>query len=182
LNKNNQKVYFVMAGSQNLITLNWSEIRPMAGYIPHVSRAGYTALYPLFLLGVDWKQNPPKETYAPCGNLGHNDQGRTARELWNYLQCFMDGSATVPPMGLQQIEPQSRWQAFLSGYREWAQKFREDFSTPEGKRKAWWLVPGKVFWLITMVFPESIGEVLEYGVPYTPFPKEIDEICGFDSE
>lgn len=94
----------------------------------------------------------------------------------------MDGSAPVPPMDLQQTEPQSRWQAFLSGYREWAQKFREDLSTPEGKRKAWWLAPGKVFWLITMVFPESIGEVLEYGMPYTPFPKEIDEICGFDSE
>jgi len=33
-----------------------------------------------------------------------------------------------------------------------------------------------------MVFPDSLAEVIEYNVPYTRFPSEIDKLCGLADE
>jgi len=39
--------------------------------------------------------------------------------------------------------------------------------------------PAKILWLVLIGIPESLAEFIEYNVPYTSFPKEIDELCGF---
>lgn len=75
----------------------------------------------------------------------------------------------------------SRKDTFLHGYRQWAKKFSEDLSTPKGKRWAVLWAPAKVLWLIAMVFPESIGNYLDYTIPEVNFPAEIDALCGFES-
>jgi len=151
----------------------------MAGYIPILSQAGYTSRHPLYLIGVDWAQSPPKEICVSCGNLGWRDEGESAKQLWDYLQIFMaEGPQALPKPA--PVPPRlSRGQTFLRFYRDWATKFRRDLSTSKGKRWSPLLVPAKILWLVCMTFPDSLAEVIEYNVPYTPFPKEIDELCGF---
>ncbi|MOA23761.1 hypothetical protein D3C78_1444030 [compost metagenome] len=41
------------------------------------------------------------------------------------------------------------------------------------------MVPLRVLWLIWDVFPDCLGEFIQYNVPYTTFPRAIDELCGF---
>ncbi|WP_179948867.1 hypothetical protein, partial [Burkholderia sp. FL-7-2-10-S1-D7] len=45
-----------------------------------------------------------------------------------------------------------------------------------------WLVLGKLIWLVCMVFPDSLAEVIEYSVPYARFPHEIDALCGLPDD
>ncbi len=181
LNRETRKIYYVFPRNQQLVTLDWNEVQPVAGYVPIVGAAGYTTRHPLCLVGIDWTQSPPQEVSVSCGNLGWRDQGKSARELWGYMQHFMEGG----PEGLPAPPPlpprMSRKQTFLYGYRQWAAKFREDLSTPKGKRWLLLWAPAKVLWLITIVFPDSIGDYLDYSVPEIQFPKEIDVLCGFES-
>ncbi|WP_158259248.1 MULTISPECIES: hypothetical protein [Pseudomonas] len=41
------------------------------------------------------------------------------------------------------------------------------------------MVPLRLLWLIWDVFPEYLTELIQYNVPYTTFPRAIDELCGF---
>lgn len=181
VNRETQKVYYVFPRNEQLVTLDWDALQALAGYVPIVGAAGYSSRHPLCLVGIDWTQSPPAEVSVSCGKLGWRDQGASARELWDYVQRFMQdgprGLPTPPPLPPRM----SRKQTFLYGYRQWAKKFREDLATPKGKR--WKLVwaPAKVLWLITIVFPDSIGDYLDYTIPDIMFPKQIDQLCGFDS-
>ncbi|MFD4841564.1 DUF6708 domain-containing protein [Achromobacter sp. NPDC058515] len=179
INRRTRKLYFVPPRDEHLMSLDWDDLEAMAGYIPIVSQAGYTSRHPLYLIGVDWDQTPPKEICVSCGNLGWRDNGESARQLWDYLQIFMgEGPEALPKP--PPVPPRlSRGQTFLRVYRDWAAKFRRDLSTPKGKRWSPLLVPAKLLWLVCMTFPDSLAEVIEYDVPYTAFPKEIDELCGF---
>ncbi|MFD4841563.1 DUF6708 domain-containing protein [Achromobacter sp. NPDC058515] len=179
INRRTRKLYFVTPRDEHLMSLDWDDLEAMAGYIPIVSQAGYTSRHPLYLIGVDWDQTPPKEICVSCGNLGWRDNGESARQLWDYLQIFMaEGPEALPKP--PPVPPRlSRGQTFLRVYRDWAAKFRRDLSTPKGKRWSPLLVPAKLLWLVCMTFPDSLAEVIEYDVPYTAFPEEIDELCGF---
>ncbi|MFD4841562.1 DUF6708 domain-containing protein [Achromobacter sp. NPDC058515] len=179
INRRTRKLYFVTPRDEHMMSLDWDDLEAMAGYIPIVSQAGYTSRHPLYLIGVDWDQTPPKEICVSCGNLGWRDNGESARQLWDYLQIFMgEGPEALPKP--PPVPPRlSRGQTFLRVYRDWAAKFRRELSTPKGKRWSPLLVPAKLLWLVCMTFPDSLAEVIEYDVPYTAFPKEIDELCGF---
>ncbi|WP_454669660.1 hypothetical protein [Achromobacter kerstersii] len=85
-----RKLYFVTPRDERLLTLDWDELQALAGYIPIISAAGYTSRYPLYLIATDWTQSPPKEICVSCGNLGWRDDGDSARQLWDYLQTFME--------------------------------------------------------------------------------------------
>ncbi len=177
-----RRIYFVHPLDRKLVMLEWEEIQAMAAFVPVFGAAGYTSLHPLYLIGVDWTQAPPQEALISCGNLGWRDNGEFARQLWCCLQRFMEEGPQGVPVP-QALPPRmSRWQTFAYGYRQWAMNFRKDLSEPGGKLKAIILAPGKVIWLSTVVFTDSIAEVLEYNVPYTQFPKEIDELCGFHED
>jgi hypothetical protein len=175
------KIYYVIPGEWRLVTLEWQEIQPMVANL-HVGGglSGGTVLNPLFLVGVDWTQSPPREASVSCGNLGWRDSGESAHQLLSYIQHFMDFGLEGLPMPDPLPPPASRRETFLYGYQQWAKKFREDLSTPNGKRWAVLWAPAKVFWLITMVFPESIGAYLDYTVPEIKFSAEIDALCGFE--
>lgn len=177
------KIYYVIPDEFRLVTLDWQEMQPMAANIVVFGgAAGSTVFNPLFLVGVDWTLSPPQEASISCGNVGWRDNGKSACELFSYIQHFMN----YGPQGLLMPGPLppkiSRKDTFLHGYRQWAKKFREDLSTPKGKRWAILWAPAKVLWLITMVFPDSIGAYLDYTVPEVRFPKEIDLLCGFDPD
>lgn len=43
----------------------------------------------------------------------------------------------------------------------------------------WWGDGRSSKLMMAIAFPDSVAEVIEYNVPSTPFPKEIDELCGF---
>ena len=179
IHRGTRKLYFVTPRDERLLTLDWDELQALAGYIPIIGAAGYTSRYPLYLIATDWAQSPAKEICVSCGNLGWRDDGDSARQLWDYLQTFMEhgpNSLPKPPP----IPPRlSRKQTFLRFYRDWAAKFCRDLATPKGKRWAPLLIPAKILALICIVFPDSLAEFIEYNVPYTSFPKEIDELCGF---
>ncbi len=177
------KIYYVIPGEWRLVTLDWQEIQPMVANL-HVGGgvAGGTVLNPLFLVGVDWTQSPPREASVSCGNLGWRDSGESARQLLSYIQHFMDFGLEGLPMPDRLPPPMSRKDTFLYGYRQWAKKFQEDLSTTRGKRWAVLWAPAKVLWLITMVFPESIAAYLDYTAPEVRFSKEIDLLCGFDPD
>ncbi|WP_156336508.1 DUF6708 domain-containing protein [Achromobacter kerstersii] len=179
IHRGTRKLYFVTPRHERLLTLDWDALQALAGYIPIISAAGYTSRYPLYLIATDWTQSPPKEICVSCGNLGWRDDGDSARQLWDYLQTFMEhGQSNLPKP--PPIPPRlSRKQTFLRFYRDWAEKFRRDLATPKGKRWAPLLIPAKILALICIVFPDSLAEFIEYNVPYTSFPKEIDELCGF---
>lgn len=179
IHRGTRKLYFVTPRDERLLTLDWDALQALAGYIPILSAAGYTSRYPLYLIATDWTQSPPKEICVSCGNLGWRDDGDSARQLWDYLQTFMEhGQSNLPKP--PPIPPRlSRKQTFLRFYRNWAEKFRRDLATPKGKRWAPLLIPAKILALICIVFPDSLAEFIEYNVPYTSFPKEIDELCGF---
>ena len=176
------RVYYVIPDELRLATLDWQEIQPMAANIlVSGGAAGHTVFNPLFLVGVDWTQSPPQETSISCGNVGWRDNGKSACELFSYIQHFMDYGPQGLPMPGPLPPKMSRKDTFLYGYRQWAKKFREDLSTPKGKRWAVLWAPAKVLWLITMVFPDSIGAYLDYTIPEVKFPPEIDALCGFES-
>jgi hypothetical protein len=179
IHRGTRKLYFVMPHDEYLLTLEWDQLQAMAGYIPIVGAGGYTSRYPLYLLAVDWNPTPPREVCVACGNLGWRDDGDSAKQLWDCLQVFMEhGPASLPkpppiPIRLSRIH------TFLHGYREWAENFSRDLATPRPKRWAPLLIPAKILELMFVVIPDSLAEFIEYNVPYTSFPKEIDELCGF---
>lgn len=182
LSRKTRRLYYVIPGEQHLVVLDWEKLQPVAGYLPISGGfAGHTVLHPLFLVDVDWNKSPPQEVSVSCGNFGWRDNGESARELWSYVEHFMErgpqGLPTPPPLPPRM----SRNETFLYGYRQWAKKFREDLSTPKGKRWALLWAPAKVLWLIAIVFPDSIGAYLDYTVPEVRFPEEIDAICEFES-
>ena len=177
------KIYYVIPGELRLVTLDWQEIQPMAAsFFIAGGPAGHTVLNPLFLVGVDWTKSPPQEASISCGNIGWRDNGKSACELFSYIQHFMDYGPQGLPMPGPLPPKMSRKDTFLHGYRQWAKKFRDDLSTPKGKRWAVLWAPAKVLWLIAMVFPDSIGAYLDYTVPEVRFPEEIDLLCGFESD
>ena len=183
VNRNSRKIYYVIPGEKRLVTMRWDEIKPMVGYFPiSGGMSGGTVLYPLLLVGVDWTKSPPQEASVSCGNLGWRDNGESACELFCYIQHFMKYGPQGLPMPGPLPSKMSRKDTFLYGYQQWAKKFREDLSTPKGKRWAVLWAPAKVLWLITMVFPDSIGTYLDYTVPEVRFPEEIDLLCGFESD
>ena len=183
INRNTGKIYYVVPGELRLVTLDWQKIQPMAGnIIVSGGAAGHTVFNPLFLVGVDWTQSPPREAAISCGNIGWRDNGKSACELFSYIQHFMDYGPQGLPLPGPLLPKMSRKDTFLLGYRLWAKKFREDLSTPKGKRWAVLWAPAKVLWLITMVFPDSIGAYLDYTVPEVRFPKQIDLLCGFEPD
>lgn len=173
------KIYYVIPDEFRLVTLDWQEMQPMAG---RLSVSGGVFLNPLFLVGIDWTQSPPREAAISCGNEGLRDNGESACELFSYIHHFMSYGPQGLPMPGPPAPKMSRKDTFLYGYREWAKKYREDLSTPKGKRWAVLWAPAKVLWLITMVFPDSIGAYLDYTVPDVRFPKSIDLLCGFDPD
>lgn len=180
LSRRTRKLYYTFP-SGNLVVLDWDELKPLEGYLPITNAGGYTSFHPLCLVGIDWTKLPPEEFFVSCGNLGWRDQGETARKLWSYMQHFMShgpqGLPAPPPL----ISKMSRNQAFLHSYRQWGRKFREDLSSPKGKRWGILWIPAKVLWLITMVFPESIGDYLDYTIPEVRFSKEVDDLCEVES-
>ena len=179
-NRETRRLYYVIPGEQHMVVLGWERLKPVAGCLPISGGfAGHTVLHPLFLVGVDWNKSPPQETAISCGNLGWRDNGESARELWSYIEHFMDRGPQLIPAPPSLPPAMSRKETFLYGYRQWARKFRVDLSTPKGKRWAVLWAPAKVLWLITMVFPDSIGAYLDYTVPEVRFTKEIDLLCGF---
>lgn len=173
------RVYYVVPDEFRLVTLAWREIQPMAG---NLIVSGGAVFNPLFLVGVDWTQSPPREAAISCGNVGLRDNGESACKLFSYIQHFMDYGPQGLPMPGPPPPKMSRKDTFLYGYREWAKKYREDLSTPKGKRWAVLWAPAKVLWLISMVFPDSIGAYLDYTVPEVRFQKSIDLLCGFDPD
>lgn len=183
VNRATRKIYYVVPGEKKMITLEWDEIKPMVGYFPISGGvSGGTVLHPLLLVGIDWTKSPPQEASVSCGNLGWRDNGESASELFSYLQHFMLYGPQGLPMPGTLPPKMSRKETFLHGYRQWAKKFREDLSTQKGKRWAVLWVPAKLLWLITIVFPDSIGAYLDYTVPEVRFPEEIDLLCGFESD
>jgi len=179
IHRGTRKLYFVTPRDERLLTLDWDELQALAGYIPIIGAAGYTSRYPLYLIAVDGTQSPPKEICVSCGNLGWRDDGDSAQQLWDYLQTFMEHGPNILPKPPPIPARLSRKQTFLRFYRDWAEKFRRDLATPQGKRWAMLLIPAKILALICIVFPDSLAEFIEYNVPYTSFPKDIDELCGF---
>lgn len=182
ISRKTRRLYYVIPGEHHLVVLDWEELQPVAGYLPITGGvAGHTVLHPLFLVDIDWNKKPPQEVAVSCGNFGWRDNGESARELWSYIEHFMErgpqGLPTPPPL----LPPMSRKDTFLHGYRRWGKKFCADLSTPKGKRWAVLWAPAKVLWLIAIVFPDSIGAYLDYSVPEVRFPEEIDVICGFES-
>ncbi|WP_159086526.1 DUF6708 domain-containing protein [Burkholderia sp. LA-2-3-30-S1-D2] len=182
LHRGTRKLYVVSPYDEHFTALDWDALQAFAGYVPLVSTAGYSDRYPLYLIGIDTERTPPQEICASCGNLGWRDQGASAKQLWDYLQLFMDEGAGALPKPPPVPPRLSRKQTFLRCYRDWAAKFRTDLLTAKDWLRKPWLVLGKLIWLVCMVFPDSLAEVIEYNVPYARFPSEIDKLCGMADE
>jgi hypothetical protein len=181
LHRGTRKLYYVPPGEDDLITLDWDQLVPMAGYMPTFAAGVYTTRHPLFLVGVDRSTTPARERCMICGNLGWRDDGQTAKQLWDYLQCFMaEGSqALIPP---PPVPPRgTRTQSFTRRFHEWSAELRKELPTAKDRWHAPWQVFWKGFWLVTDVFPDALGDWLQYNVPYTRFPKAIDELCDMSS-
>ncbi|MCW3153436.1 hypothetical protein N8H69_12915 [Achromobacter spanius] len=182
IHRGTRRLYVVTPRDQQLRILEWDQIQALAGYVPTVGAAGYSSQYPLYLIAVDWNQTPPAEVCVSCGNLGWRDGGSSAKELWDCLRIFMEHGADALPQP-PPIPPRlPRKETFLRFYRDWADKYRRDLATPKGKRWAALVIPAKILALICIVFPDSLAEFIEYNVPYTSFPKEIDALCGFNEK
>lgn len=126
------KIYYVIPGEWRLVTLDWQEIQPMVANL-HVGGgvAGGTVLNPLFLVGVDWTQSPPREASVSCGNLGWRDSGESARQLLSYIQHFMDFGLEGLPMPDPLPPPMSRKDTFLYGYDSGRRNSGRIFPPPE---------------------------------------------------
>ncbi|MFJ3462394.1 hypothetical protein [Achromobacter spanius] len=182
IHRGTRKLYFVYPRRKLLHTLDWDELEALAGYIPIVSASGYTSRHPLYLIGVDYLMDPPTEICVACGNLGLFDGDLSAKSLWSYLQAFMAHG----PEGLPQPAPLpprlSRKQETLQPYRDWYDGLRRRLATPQGMLKAPITIPLWLGWLLIGAFPDSVEAFIQYNVPYTKFPKELDQLCGFDEQ
>ncbi len=181
VHRGTRKLYYVAPGEDDLITLDWDRLVPMAGYMPTFATGVYTTRHPLFLVGVDRSTTPPRERCLICGNLGWRDEGQTAKQLWDYLQRFMAegaGSLIAPPP----VPPRgTRTQSFTRRLHEWSAELRKELPTAKDRWCSPWRMFCKGFWLVADVFPDALGDWLQYNVPYTRFPKAIDELCDMPS-
>jgi len=180
IHRGTRKLYFVSSTYKRLHVLDWDELEALVGYIPIVSANGFASRHPLYLIGVDHTMDPPTEICVACGNLGLFDGDRSAKSLWAYLQAFMayapEGLPDPPP-----LPPRlSRKQETLRPYRDWYDALHRRLSTPQGMLKAPITIPLWLGWLLIGAFPDSVEAFIQYNVPYTKFPKEIDQLCGFD--
>ncbi len=73
----------------------------------------------------------------------------------------------------------TRRQATWRHFHEWKTALRKSLTSTRGKIWAPVVVPIRVFWLFFWILPNCLEEFILYHVPYTPFPKAIDELCGF---
>lgn len=182
IHRGTRKLYFIYPRQKRLHVLDWDHLEALAGYVPIVSASGYTSRHPLYLFGVDYSMDPPTEICAACGNLGLFDGDRSAKTLWSYLQVFMERG----PEGLPKPPPlpprQSRWRETQQPYRDWYAGLRRTLAKPYGLLKAPLTIPLWLGWLLINAFPDSVEAFIQYNVPYTQFPKEIDKLCGFDEK
>ncbi|WP_199100128.1 DUF6708 domain-containing protein [Dyella sp. ASV21] len=179
LPRGTRKLYYVPPRKKTLHTLDWDQVEGLAGYIPILSANGYASRHPLYLIGVDHTQTPPREICMACGNLGLFDGDRSARALWAYLQRFMaDGPEHLPAPALP-APRLSRWQSATQPQRDWAAGLRHKLSTPRGKLLSPLPVPLWLGWWMLNAFTESVEQWLH--VPYAAFPPEIDALYGMDS-
>jgi len=183
IHRGTRKLYFIYPNDPTrLHALDWDQLEAVAGYIPIVSSSGYASRHPLYLFGIDRAMDPPTEICAACGNLGLFDGDRSARALWSYLQAFMAHG----PAGLPEPPPlpprQSRKHATLQPYRDWYAGLRRRLSKPYGWLWAPITIPLWLGWLLINAYPDSVEAFIQYNVPYTPFPQEIDELCGMTSD
>lgn len=180
IHRGTRKLYFVSSRYKRLHVLDWDELEALAGYIPIVSASGFASRHPLYLIGVDHTMDPPTEICVACGNLGLFDGDRSAKSLWAYLQAFMahgpEGLPEPPPLPARL----SRKQETLQPYRDWYDGLRRRLATPQGVLKAPITIPLSLGWLLIGTFPDSVEAFIQYNVAYTKFPKEIDQLCGFD--
>lgn len=182
IHRRTRKLYFIYPRQKRLHVLDWDQLEAVAGYVPIVSASGYASRHPLYLFGVDYSMDPPTEICAACGNLGLFDGDRSAKALWSYLQVFMERGpeglpkpAPLPPRG-------SRWRETQQPYRDWYAGLRRRLAKPYGMFKAPLTIPLWLGWLLIDAFPDSVEAFIQYNVPYTQFPKEIDRLCGFDEK
>jgi len=177
LNRKTRKIYHVAPGKTHLNVLDWDRIEAMRGYVPVFTASSYTQYNPLYLIGVDYTLSPPTEICLSldCDGI---DESRT-RALWEYLQLFMEFGAEGLPEPAPRPPRLSRRDTTLRGFREWNASMRRSLSTPSGRLYSPVMLPLRVAWLVCFVFPDALGEFIQYNVPYTGFPKEIDELCGF---
>jgi hypothetical protein len=182
IHRGTRKLYFIYPRQKRLHVLDWDQLEAFAGYVPIVSASGYASRHPLYLFGVDYSMDPPTEICAACGNLGLFDGDRSAKALWAYLQVFMERG----PDGLPKPAPlpprQSRWRETQQPYRDWYAGLRRRLAKPYGMFKAPLTIPLWLGWLLINAFPDSVEAFIQYNVPYTQFPKEIDRLCGFDEK
>jgi hypothetical protein len=179
VHRGTRKLYYVLPGKKHLHVLDWDQLEVLAGYVPIITGTLNTSRHPLYLIGVDYNLTPPREICIACGNLGVHDGDKSAKSLWAYLQHFMahgpEGLPEPPPLPPRM----TRKQATFRRFHEWKTSFRQSLTTRRGKQWAPVMIPLRLFWLIWDVFPECLAEFIQYNVPYTPFPKEIDKLCGF---
>ncbi|HBL65255.1 MAG TPA: hypothetical protein DDZ58_04190 [Achromobacter sp.] len=110
------------------------------------------------------------------------DGDRSAKALWSYLQIFMERGPESLPKPAPLPPRQSRWQETLQPYRDWYAGLRRRLAKPYGMFKAPLTIPLWLGWLLINAFPDSVEAFIQYNVPYTLFPKEIDTLCGFDEK
>ncbi|MEG0860155.1 MAG: hypothetical protein RSG79_11265 [Pseudomonas sp.] len=179
IHRETRKLYYSSPGEKHLHVLDWDQLEVLAGYVPIVTGSVNTSRHPLYLIGVDYNLKQPAEICIACGNLGVIDGDRSAKSLWAYLQHFMahgpEGLPEPPPLPPRM----TRRQATFRRFHEWRHALVNSLATTRGKLWAPIMLPLRVFWLIWDVFPDCLGEFIQYNVPYTPFPRHIDELCGF---
>jgi len=182
IHRGTRKLYFIYPRQKRLHVLNWDQLEALAGYVPIVSASGYASRHPLYLFGVDYSMDPPTEICAACGNLGLFDGDRSAKTLWSYLQVFMERGPDDLPKPAPLPPRQSRSQETQQPYRDWYAGLRRTLAKPYGMLKAPLTIPLWLGWLLINAFPDSVEAFIQYNVPYTQFPKEIDKLCGFDEK
>ncbi|WP_139026486.1 DUF6708 domain-containing protein [Achromobacter arsenitoxydans] len=180
IHRETRKLYFIYPRQKRLHVLDWDQLEVLAGFIPIVSASGYASRHPLYLIGIDYSMDPPTEICAACGNLGLFDGDRSARSLWSYLQVFMERGPDDLPRPAPIPPRQSRWQSTLQPYRDWRAGLRRTLAKPYGLLKTPITIPLWLGWLLINAFPDSVEAFIQYNVPYTQFPKEIDRLCGFE--
>lgn len=179
IHRKTRKVYYIFPGQKDLHILDWDQLEVMAGYIPIISGSINTSRHPLYLVGIDYNMKTPTEICLCCGNLGIGDGDRSAKSLWAYLQHFMAHGPDGLPEPAPLPAPLTRSQATLRHFHEWKNALISSLSTSRGRRWALIRLPMRVFWLFWHIFPQCLAEFIQHNVPYTQFPRAIDELCGF---
>ena len=179
LHRDTRKLYYSFPGKKHLHILDWDRLEVLAGYVPIITGSINTSRHPLYLIGVDFSLPRPREICIACGNLGLIDGDRSAKSLWSYLQHFMANGPQGLPEPPALPPPMTRRQATFRRFHEWKAALLNSLSSTKGKLWAPIMLPLRVLWLIWDVFPNCLAEYIQYNVPYTTFPKAIEDRCGF---